>query len=76
MCEKLTRQLVVAEGGKIEGSGADERFLVPVRDVEVGPLLDSFKPGPGGDERLTAEEAASIRYIPCKKWGGQSEEKK
>ena len=76
VCEKLTRQLVVAEGGKIEGSGADERFLIPVRDVEVGSLLDSSKPGPGGDERLTAEEAASIRYLPCKEWGGQSEEKK
>ena len=76
VCEKLTRQLVVSEGGKIDGSGADERFLIPVRDVEVGPLLDSSKPGPGGDERLTAEEAASIRYLPCKEWGGQSEEKK
>lgn len=76
VCEKLTRRLIVAEGGKIEGSGADERFLIPVRDVEVGPLLDSSNPGPGGDERLTAEEAASIRYLPCAKWGGQSEEKK
>ena len=39
-------------------------------------IIISFKPGPGGDERLTAEEAASIRYLPCKEWGGQSEEKK
>lgn len=75
VCEKLTRQYVVVEGGKIEGSGANERFVIPVREAEITEVLDSFKPGPGGDERLTEEENASILYLPCASQGAQSEKK-
>lgn len=76
VCEKLARRILVAEGGRIEGEGADEKFVIPVKDPVPSAALDSLNPGPGGDERLTAEEMAEIRFLPCEKPGALSVRKR
>lgn len=64
VCEKLTRQIVVAEGGKVARDERGEYFLIPVKDPVPTPLEDSVRPGPGGDERYTAEEKRQILHPP------------
>ena len=71
--EKLARRVVVAEGGRVEGEGADEAFVIPERPVVVSQAVDSLHPGPGGDERLTEAEMRQILYRPCVKGGVRSE---
>jgi len=72
--ERVTRQLVIKYGGKIEkdASGA-EVFTLPVRAVRPSVFFDSKKPGPiPAEVRLTPAERARIRYLPCEKEGVQS----
>lgn len=76
VCERLTRKIVVAEGGLVEGEGADGKFVIPVVSPVPSEAFDSKNPGPGGDERLTASEMAEILFLPCKKHGDDSERKK
>jgi len=64
-CEKLTRDIVVREGGKIGTDEKGEYFLIPEKPAVPGPALSSAKPGPGGDARLTESEMKQVRYAPC-----------
>jgi len=74
-CEKLTREIVVKEGGKIEKDEKGEYFLIPEKPAEPGPVLFSAKPGPGGDARLTEEEQSLVRFLPCEGQGTPSRPK-
>jgi len=63
VCEKLTRELIVREGGRIEkdASGA-EVFVIPVK-APVPPKLElSWDPGPIAGSLFTDEEKAKIRF--------------
>ena len=63
VCEKLTREILVREGGRIEkdASGA-EVFLIPVKAPTPPPLELSWAPGPIADSLYTDEERAKIRF--------------
>ncbi len=60
-CEKIARQVVVKEGGRIEkdANGA-EWFVIPVKKPVPDKLELSWAPGPSGDARFTAAELAKI----------------
>jgi hypothetical protein len=73
--EKITRKIIVAEGGRIEGKDGKEIFVLPVKNVVPSEAVDSKNPGPGGDERLTEAEMSEILYKPTKNSGDQSEKK-
>lgn len=75
VCEKLTREIVIAEGGRIEKGAGGEKFALPVKAVVPSAAVDSGNPGPGGDERLTEAEMSEILYRPTQKEGAQSEKK-
>ena len=66
-CERLTRKIVVAEGGSIGRDEGGEYFLVPVKDPVPSALEDSLNPGPGGDDRYTEEELRQILFLPVEK---------
>ena len=66
-CERLTRKIVVAEGGSVGRDEGGEYFLIPVKDSVPSALEDSLKPGPGGDDRYTEEELRQIRFLPVEK---------
>ena len=70
--ESLTRQIVVAEGGRIERDAKGEYFVIPEKKPEIGPTMSSKNPGPGGDERLDERENAAILYHPCRSQGAPS----
>jgi len=60
--EKLVRQAVAAEGGRIEKDAAgQEVFVIPVKPVRLGKLEQSRQPGPIADSRFTEEEMAKIK---------------
>jgi hypothetical protein len=73
--EKITRKIIVAEGGRIEGKDGKEIFVLPLKNVVPSEAVDSKNPGPGGDERLTEAEMSEILYKPTKNSGDQSEKK-
>jgi hypothetical protein len=73
--EKITRKIIVAEGGRIEGKDGKEIFVLPLKNVVPSEAVDSMNPGPGGDERLTEAEMSEILYKPTKNSGDQSEKK-
>jgi hypothetical protein len=73
--EKITRKIIVAEGGRIEGKDCKEIFVLPLKNVVPSEAVDSMNPGPGGDERLTEAEMSEILYKPTKNSGDQSEKK-
>jgi hypothetical protein len=73
--EKITRKIIVAEGGRIEGKDCKEIFVLPLKNVVPSEAVDSKNPGPGGDERLTEAEMSEILYKPTKNSGDQSEKK-
>ena len=60
-CEKIARQVVVKEGGRVEkdAQGA-EWFVIPVQKPTPNVLELSWAPGPSGDARFTAAELAKI----------------
>jgi len=63
VCEKLTRQAVIREGGRIErdASGA-EVFVIPAKKPVPPPLTQSWAPSPLTDSLFTDEEMAKIRF--------------
>lgn len=46
VCEKLSRVAVVEAGGRIEKSGDEEYFIIPVEDPRPGKLEQCWDPGP------------------------------
>ncbi|MHB1158039.1 MAG: ADP-ribosylglycohydrolase family protein [Phycisphaerales bacterium] len=61
VCEKLARQAVLAEGGKIEkDAGGEEVFLIPVKAATPSPLVAGWVPDPIAGSKFTAAEMAQI----------------
>jgi len=61
VCEKLARQAVEREGGRVERDAAGEEvFVIPVKPVTPSALVLSWQPGPIADSRFTPEEMARI----------------
>ncbi len=65
VCEKLARQVVVRQGGRME-KGADglEYFVIPLKTPTPSKLELSWAPGPIANSRFTPEEYAKIRFKP------------
>ena len=62
VCEKLVRQVVVQQGGRIEKQADGEEVLViPVQVPKPSKLEQCWEPGPIAGSRFTAEEMARIR---------------
>ena len=63
VCEKLTRQYILREGGRIEkDASGTEVFVIPVKKP-VPPLLElSWAPGPIAGGTYTEAERAKIRF--------------
>jgi len=62
VCERLARQAVLQNGGRIEKNNADgEVFVIPVRSPQVTPLEQSWEPGPAAGSRFTEAE---MEHIP------------
>ena len=65
VCEKLARQVVVQQGGRMEkGADGTEYFVIPVKPPKPSVLELSWAPGPVADSKFTAEEYAKIRFKP------------
>jgi len=63
VCERLARQVVVQQGGRIEkGADGKEQFVIPVRPPRPAALELSWAPGPVANAMFTAEEMAKIRF--------------
>lgn len=61
VCEKLARQAVVREGGRIEkNAGGEEIFVIPILPVKPSGLKLSWAPGPIAGSRFTDAEMAQI----------------
>ncbi|MBE0534344.1 MAG: ADP-ribosylglycohydrolase family protein [Phycisphaerae bacterium] len=61
VCEKLARDGVVREGGRIEKDGdGQEVFVIPVRRPRTTALEQCWEPGPIANSRFTEEEMAKI----------------
>ena len=61
VCEKLTRQAVVQQGGRIEkDAGGSEVFVIPVKSPKPTALEQCWEPGPATNSRFTEEEIKRI----------------
>jgi hypothetical protein len=61
VCEKLARQAVVKEGGRIEKNArGEEVFVIPVKPAMPGKLEQSWAPGPIAGSKFTEAEMARI----------------
>ncbi|MEI6175888.1 MAG: ADP-ribosylglycohydrolase family protein [Verrucomicrobiota bacterium] len=64
VCEKLARQAIVKEGGRIEkDSKGEEFFVIPVKPVKPSKLELSWAPGPIAGSMFTEEELAKITFL-------------
>ena len=65
VCEKLARQVVAQQGGRVEkGADGKEYFVIPVRPARPDVLALSWAPGPIANSVFTPEEYAKIRFKP------------
>ncbi len=72
--EKIARQVVVAEGGRIVNDPVlGEAFVIPVKRPTPSPMEDYKNPKPLANSRFTPAEMAQIRFEPCA-WGQPSQE--
>ncbi|MDR0697714.1 MAG: ADP-ribosylglycohydrolase family protein [Tannerella sp.] len=63
ICEKLAREYVVREGGRIEKDATGEEFFViPVKKPTPSPLVFSWDPEPVTNSLFTEEEMAKIKH--------------
>ena len=63
VCEKLTREIIIREGGRIEkDSKGEEVFLIPIKAPIPNELELSWAPGPIAGSMFTDEEKAKIRH--------------
>ena len=64
VCEKLARQVVVRNGGRVEkGADGAERFVIPVKAPKPDPFVPSWNaPAPTGS-RYAEEEMAKQRFV-------------
>jgi hypothetical protein len=64
LTEKIARQVIVSEGGRIEKDDSGrEVFVIPIQRPRPSKLQDSRSPGPTTGSRFTTEELAQIRGI-------------
>ena len=63
VCEKLTREILIREGGRIEkDANGEEVFVIPVKAPVPNPIALSWAPGPIDGSLFTDEEKAQIRF--------------
>ena len=63
VCEKLTREFLLREGGRIEKDrNGDEVFVIPVKAPQPNKLELSWAPGPIENSLFTDAEKAKIRF--------------
>jgi len=61
LCEKLTRQVVLRAGGRIEKDASGEDVLViPIQQAQPGPLEQSWQPGPIANSTFSQAQMAQI----------------
>lgn len=61
VCEKIARQAVEKEGGRIEkDADGNETFVIPRRRPRPSALEQCWEPGPIANSRFTEEEMAKI----------------
>ena len=61
VCEKLARQVVVKEGGRMEkDANGEEYFIIPIKASVPNKLELSWDPGPIANSVFTDEEMAKI----------------
>ncbi len=61
VCEKLARQALAREGGKVEKDAqGEEAFVIPAKPARPSRLELSWAPGPIADSRYTEAEMAQI----------------
>lgn len=59
--EKLARQALIREGGRIEKKGGQEIFVIPVKPPAPSKFEDVKNPGPIAGSMFTPEERAQIK---------------
>lgn len=63
VCEKLAREYVLREGGRIEKDvNGEEMFLIPIKKPTPSPLVFSWDPEPITNSRFTEEEMTKIKH--------------
>lgn len=63
VCEKLAKEALIAEGGRIEKNESGEEILmIPVRKTVPSEYRPTWEPGPIAGSRFTDEEMAEIRF--------------
>jgi len=68
VCEKLARQAVVSQGGRIERvADGGEVFVIPVKPPEPSRLEQCWEPGPAANVRFTEQEKKQIQPPPPEK---------
>jgi hypothetical protein len=64
VCEKLARESLVKEGGRIEkAADGEEFFVIPVKKPKISPLVFSWEPAPIANSVFTKEEQAQIKVL-------------
>lgn len=64
VCEKLAREFVVDQGGKIEkDASGKEWFIISAKKVVPSKLVHSYDPEPPTGNRFTKEEMAQMVYF-------------
>ena len=64
VCEKLTREIIIREGGRIEkDANGEEVFVIPVKPPQPNRNELSWEPGHTEGSIFTNEEKAKIRFI-------------
>ncbi len=63
VCEKLARQVVVQQGGRIEkDASGKEWFVIPQQTAKPGPYTPSWQAGPIANSKFTPEEMSKIKF--------------
>ena len=63
VCEKLTREYIVREGGRIKkNADGEEVYLIPIKKPVPSPLVFSWDPEPITNSLFTEEEMAKIHH--------------
>jgi len=63
VCEKLARQAVVQNGGRIERTPDGDVFVIPVTKPRPSELEQCWEPGPVAGSRFTEEEKEQIEAM-------------
>ena len=67
-CERLTRQVILKHGGRIEkAADGAEVFVIPEQTPQPSRLERCWEPGPAAASRFTPEEMSQIKPPPAAK---------